>query len=223
MRAGRRRSGLIPAHAGKTLAPCRSRPGSRAHPRSRGENQVQVLKAHFGDGSSPLTRGKLGSAVKEGAGKGLIPAHAGKTLFRLLWARRWKAHPRSRGENIVRIGLAGGVRGSSPLTRGKRQIRHKSRDDGGFIPAHAGKTRARSSSLSLIRAHPRSRGENPGSSLRAPSCGGSSPLTRGKRLVQSRNDESPGLIPAHAGKTRRPARSHSSSRAHPRSRGENVP
>ena len=51
--------GLIPAHAGKT--------------------QIQVLKAHLGDGSSPLTRGKLLSFQSTNSLMGLIPAHAGKT------------------------------------------------------------------------------------------------------------------------------------------------
>ena len=52
------RAGLIPAHAGKTTRPSGVAHWPWAHPRSRGENQVQVLKAHLGDGSSPLTRGK---------------------------------------------------------------------------------------------------------------------------------------------------------------------
>ena len=73
--------GLIPAHAGKTKTGLANRKLYRAHPRSRGENQVQVLKAHFGDGSSPLTRGKRPD-VKTGSGlPGLIPAHAGKTAI----------------------------------------------------------------------------------------------------------------------------------------------
>ena len=75
----RRLSGLIPAHAGKTFAPTPKSIHGEAHPRSRGENQVQVLKAHFGDGSSPLTRGKRPHLVDVGARVRLIPAHAGKT------------------------------------------------------------------------------------------------------------------------------------------------
>ena len=49
---------LIPAHAGKTADAATAQGLDWAHPRSRGENQIQVLKAHLGDGSSPLTRGK---------------------------------------------------------------------------------------------------------------------------------------------------------------------
>ena len=71
------------------------------------------------------------------------------------------------------------------------------------------------------RAHPRSRGENPGRRRRGARAGGSSPLTRGKRPGVRRILRWPGLIPAHAGKTpfRRGARTSTS--AHPRSRGEN--
>ena len=50
---------------------------------------------------------------------------------------------------------------------------------------------------------------------------GSFPLTRGKQLVTAYNTRTGGLIPAHAGKTRRPRRSWRRSWAHPRSRGEN--
>ena len=92
-------SGLIPAHAGKTSAPCRSRPGSRAHPRSRGENGGLHYQGLEGGGSSPLTRGKRGRARRGARPPRLIPAHAGKTS-RVIWSvMSCPAHPRSRGEN----------------------------------------------------------------------------------------------------------------------------
>ena len=51
---------------------------------------------------------------------------------------------------------------------------------------------------------------------------GSSPLTRGKRRNHNHAVSAPGLIPAHAGKTRSPRPLRQPSRAHPRSRGENL-
>ena len=51
---------------------------------------------------------------------------------------------------------------------------------------------------------------------------GSSPLTRGKRTASLPHPGGAGLIPAHAGKTRRPGYSIHSTTAHPRSRGENA-
>ena len=93
------RGRLIPAHAGKTSAPCRSRPGSRAHPRSRGENGGLHYQGLEGGGSSPLTRGKRGRARRGARPPRLIPAHAGKTS-RVIWSvMSCPAHPRSRGEN----------------------------------------------------------------------------------------------------------------------------
>ena len=70
---------LIPAHAGKTVAFEVSGEGARAHPRSRGENTGVVMVASALDGSSPLTRGKLGRNRDGRVISRLIPAHAGKT------------------------------------------------------------------------------------------------------------------------------------------------
>ncbi len=72
-------------------------------------------------------------------------------------------------------------------------------------------------------AHPRSRGENSAFVAYPASSAGSSPLTRGKRLLQRRNRLDERLIPAHAGKTRRPWTRRRLTAAHPRSRGENQP
>ena len=70
---------LIPAHAGKTTARQSPPPTSWAHPRSRGENLRRCVVDAVGQGSSPLTRGKLGDGTIHGHCCGLIPAHAGKT------------------------------------------------------------------------------------------------------------------------------------------------
>ena len=71
--------GLIPAHAGKTPRLDPTSCSRRAHPRSRGENEV-VHEVHPRvQGSSPLTRGKPRRAVPHHQPDGLIPAHAGKT------------------------------------------------------------------------------------------------------------------------------------------------
>ena len=72
-----------------------------------------------------------------------------------------------------------------------------------------------------LRAHPRSRGENPYAASNDQDPKGSSPLTRGKRADVSAAPMSWGLIPAHAGKTRRCSRGQGRPPAHPRSRGEN--
>ena len=55
----------------------------RAHPRSRGENVHEVVERRHRSGSSPLTRGKLLRSIVQQGVQGLIPAHAGKTLWLL--------------------------------------------------------------------------------------------------------------------------------------------
>ena len=71
-------------------------------------------------------------------------------------------------------------------------------------------------------AHPRSRGENQPGARARPHPRGSSPLTRGKHKARVFLDPEEGLIPAHAGKTRRICGTATLKWAHPRSRGENV-
>ena len=134
--------GLIPAHAGKTSACTAWVRSGRAHPRSRGENaQTAPVISRLG-GSSPLTRGKPRVDLRGVKDGGLIPAHAGKTSYRLRSGGRRGAHPRSRGENAVSRVVAFFERGSSPLTRGKLSDGARHVVHAGLIPAHAGKTRA---------------------------------------------------------------------------------
>ena len=98
--AGAAYSGLIPAHAGKTASPVSSWIARRAHPRSRGENASAVSAAYPASGSSPLTRGKRRYLAVSAPDRGLIPAHAGKTLRQVAQCDSARAHPRSRGENL---------------------------------------------------------------------------------------------------------------------------
>ena len=132
--------GLIPAHAGKTVSSRRKASSGRAHPRSRGENVEADDIVWLRDGSSPLTRGKRDARAEFLVGGGLIPAHAGKTKLRARVLVRRRAHPRSRGENVVSVSSAVHSLGSSPLTRGKLGSREARSRAVGLIPAHAGKT-----------------------------------------------------------------------------------
>ena len=194
---------LIPAHAGKTTACSPASSTRRAHPRSRGENEIARAEDVNANGSSPLTRGKPWKSRSPASIQGLIPAHAGKTGLRQRRYLGCRAHPRSRGENRPTPTAVSGMPGSSPLTRGKLANRIYADCETGLIPAHAGKTASQAAAWSLRRAHPRSRGENPAEDPR-------------KRAGE-------GLIPAHAGKTGESAALGNERRAHPRSRGENLP
>ena len=152
-------------------------------------------------GASPLTQGKRHDPDH----------HSASTVL-----------PRSQGENKQLLVAAASQRGSSPLTRGKRDRLRELRLELGLIPAYAGKTTRAPHSPSPRRAHPHSRGENgvDGDGDRVVS--GSSPLTRGKRREQAPGREQVGLIPAHAGKTASARPSDACPAAHPRSRGENL-
>ena len=99
------------------------------------------------------------------ATKGLIPAHAGKTLEGGSHIAGIGAHPRSRGENIQTCVQVAADLGSSPLTRGKRHRGRKALRHAGLIPAHAGKTSLFDVEGAEDMAHPRSRGENSVSAL----------------------------------------------------------
>ena len=112
--------------------------------------------------------------------------------------------------------------GSSPLTRGKPEDELVAGLSDRLIPAHAGKTSTTQNVPLLLRAHPRSRGENTAAAAPMAGPNGSSPLTRGKQTPAIPRFLSSGLIPAHAGKTRRLRVPSSVSPAHPRSRGENA-
>ena len=194
---------LIPAHAGKTSMSMSSPQCEGAHPRSRGENPFLMPASAASSGSSPLTRGKhLDGGSVEITGR-LIPAHAGKTREGVQVLGKAGAHPRSRGENSERPFHESHLKGSSPLTRGKHVLTHPPRARLGLIPAHAGKTPLGAVPLGTVRAHPRSRGENKSMRYRVDWTQGSSPLTRGKRSAHRRSHHQCGLIPAHAGKTRR--------------------
>ena len=174
-------AGLIPAHAGKTGGGGVSPVERPAHPRSRGENLGVPCRLRAIAGSSPLTRGKPRAGPRRRRASGLIPAHAGKTARVTRLHRHQRAHPRSRGENGFARLEGGGVRGSSPLTRGKPPPSGRYQAVPRLIPAHAGKTARRAHIHDLGAAHPRSRGENASIADRRSRARGSSPLTRGKR------------------------------------------
>ena len=172
-------------------------------------------------GSSPLTRGKLRRCGSGEYVMRLIPAHAGKTREPGHKEEPTEAHPRSRGENVpVSAGSAWRF-GSSPLTRGKLEVRGACPSRCRLIPAHAGKTMVALLVYVVTPAHPRSRGENESNETMALPLSGSSPLTRGKLRTRGPTHRRRRLIPAHAGKTPAAQGTIRSAEAHPRSRGEN--
>ena len=132
------------------------------------------------------------------------------------------AHPRSRGEHLMRSALSCVIGGSSPLARGTRcpawgwDVAYR------LIPARAGNTINQARSGFRFAAHPRSRGEHMSlPSARRAACG-SSPLARGTPVLAPFRACLGRLIPARAGNTNGRLRKYLAKTAHPRSRGEHV-
>ena len=109
--------------------------------------------------------------------------------------------------------------GSSPLTRGGRGKLLGSKLMMGLIPAYAGRTRVCGCSGGLGRAHPRLRGADPRLEDASKANSGSSPLTRGGRVVPGKKTPQIGLIPAYAGRTTGREDCGPWEEAHPRLRG----
>ena len=132
--------GLIPARAGRTAECRRWGTRSRAHPRSRGADISQMCRHVSCTGSSPLARGGRVYPDRMWAQFGLIPARAGRTLPVLIARVIPRAHPRSRGADVVPCPPAVVAEGSSPLARGGRVCLYMIAERLGLIPARAGRT-----------------------------------------------------------------------------------
>ena len=154
-----RRLRIIPALAGNTCPARASTPEGEDHPRSRGEYGCARYRNSPRPGSSPLSRGILNHFRSHVAICGIIPALAGNTTAGstpTLW--HWD-HPRSRGEYGGQGHRCIPKIGSSPLSRGILPGGGGLNGDVRIIPALAGNTSRKSSSYSIGRDHPRSRGE----------------------------------------------------------------
>ena len=112
---------LTPAYAGSTRNIIARGVAGWAHPRLRGEHVADEFLQALPGGSSPLTRGALGSLLGHSGLRGLIPAYAGSTVSPPTASQWWRSHPRLRGEhNHIRQAVADDG-GSSPLTRGAQK------------------------------------------------------------------------------------------------------
>ena len=149
------------------------------HPRIRGEHRGVKQYASRKAGSSPHTRGAPGFGAVVDPERGIIPAYAGSTR-RILWTgRRWRDHPRIRGEHHPNSRGPPPGRGSSPHTRGARPLRGRAPLRRRIIPAYAGSTRLPHAGLSGRGDHPRIRGEHIDLRAAEDTTKGSSPHTRG--------------------------------------------
>ena len=187
-----------------------------------------------------LVKTRPGSRHTSAHGSGLIPARGETTCRRGRCASAARAHPRSRGDDVIRCAPIAADRGSSPLA-GRRRVEDWSAVGCvGPIPARGETTRSSCRSPRAGPAHPRSRGDD---RLWATAAGGgrAHPHSRGddrlRDLIGSRRDGSSplagrrqvharvvrawvGLIPARGETTRCRSSTTRPPRAHPRSRGD---
>ena len=155
--------------------------------------------------------------------RGIIPAYAGSTYRGTATIRgprgssphtrgarrlcgethnRRADHPRIRGEHVVADTLLENLNGSSPHTRGARDPPHALSAPSGIIPAYAGSTHHPIPRVSLIKDHPRIRGEHLHHHEIISCSRGSSPHTRGALAFLGDFRFHLRIIPAYAGSTR---------------------
>ncbi|ERH20063.1 hypothetical protein HMPREF0043_00192 [Actinobaculum sp. oral taxon 183 str. F0552] len=195
-----RAPGIIPAYAGSTCVGPEGAGAPGDHPRIRGEH-VQFYGTQKGD-------------VR------IIPAYAGSTSLARGGFGRPADHPRIRGEHD-RYGVTCPLAlGSSPHTRGALRDRAIRRHSSRIIPAYAGSTNAPSRTLGSSSDHPRIRGEHVLTHLDAREVQGSSPHTRGARILILDRRHPNRIIPAYAGSTEWRRLVAERCADHPRIRGE---
>ena len=152
---------------------------ARFIPAYAGNSFVSPHTGRHDAGSSPLTRGTL-LAIKA--------SRCARTV-----------HPRLRGELDNPLSSMVGTTGSSPLTRGTQRKNNIGRAFNRFIPAYAGNSGMRRSTVLSSSVHPRLRGELYSRLTFMIGCRGSSPLTRGTRLRLESEARRLRFIPAYAG------------------------
>ena len=150
---------------------------------------------------------------------GIIPARAGFTACPGRRVRRTSDHPRSRGVYPIGRGSSASTAGSSPLARGLLPHSQRAPEPNRIIPARAGFTSQISAWTQSQADHPRSRGVYCEDNQQPGERGGSSPLARGLRRVDSDAVVVAGIIPARAGFTPGEDGGVIDGRDHPRSRG----
>ena len=197
--------GIIPAHAGLTLLGAGHRRSGGDHPRACGAHILYESLIVYGLGSSPRMRGsRLASALPR-TSAGIIPAHAGLTRPTAALAVAHRDHPRACGAHVRPIVSLNSRWGSSPRMRGSPTCLRIAVRAGGIIPAHAGLTSRRATRRGWVWDHPRACGAHPCPVRSRFFYPGSSPRMRGSQLLHSLLYSSSGIIPAHAGLTRRRA------------------
>ena len=217
-----RRRRITPAHAGKSMAGRKNKRAAKDHPRPCGEKDNTRKYERNVQGSPPPMRGKERHLIRTGCMARITPAHAGKSSPYRPKRRRCGDHPRPCGEKLRRPTHTRAKRGSPPPMRGKVMAAEKELWRRRITPAHAGKSYPDWTSPDCDRDHPRPCGEKMFWSLMTFSPVGSPPPMRGKACGTNSSSTTPGITPAHAGKSHRESFSATPTGDHPRPCGEKL-
>ena len=171
-------------------------------------------------GSSPRMRGTRRKRRPQDHLPGIIPAYAGNTASRRMFAWLSGDHPRVCGEHNELFSSSNRSPGSSPRMRGTHPRRAGLSARGGIIPAYAGNTRLTLNPHPAAVDHPRVCGEHHEAWDGSGSGLGSSPRMRGTPRLRKPAARQPGIIPAYAGNTSRSMGVDGGPRDHPRVCGE---
>ena len=211
--------GIIPAHAGLTRRLSIARSAGRDHPRACGAHSRGSIIFTKTRGSSPRMRGSRIYGHSPKVINGIIPAHAGLTIWRP-HPRPWsRDHPRACGAHGMIFFLFLLHLGSSPRMRGSPAVWDDDRVADGIIPAHAGLTGRRGLHRRRLRDHPRACGAHSLARRSTTIRPGSSPRMRGSLVKTDGVVSLNGIIPAHAGLTHNSCCCHLFPRDHPRACG----
>ena len=181
VRDARRRMGITPACAGKTLLAKTRKMGTR--------------------GSPPHARGRQMDHAGLSLRPRITPACAGKTLLVASRTNSHLDHPRMRGEDAEIPGVIVAQVGSPPHARGRPRLGREINFERRITPACAGKTVEEAFPGDEHSDHPRMRGEDYKTTADASPAGGSPPHARGRRAWASGMRRGSGITPACAGKT----------------------
>ena len=212
--------GSIPACAGKPELAEAIRGTGWVHPRVCGEAQSSASIGQPPPGPSPRVRGSPGLSTTASAGRGSIPACAGKPGAQSAVPRVGTVHPRVCGEAASWPQSTSSWMGPSPRVRGSPRPCHVGHVEQGSIPACAGKPLEAGRAGHAERVHPRVCGEALLPLLVYVVWWGPSPRVRGSRVTAPSSILGVGSIPACAGKPRRLGAVAGTATVHPRVCGE---
>ena len=170
---------IIPAYAGSTRSFMLHDLVSEDHPRVCGEHESELQKMSPDGGSSPRMRGAQLLGGRTGEVVGIIPTYAGSTCIIKFAHPESKDDPRVCGEHLDHVCASPYHQGSSPRMRGAPAEAEGGLQAHGIIPAYAGSTRCRITTIRFRRDHRRVCGEHFRIDVSSVSLQGSSPRMRG--------------------------------------------